>query len=350
MNIIKRTTFFLAVILGMATVAQAQNISYTLLRSNPNEAVVRVDFGSYQTETVSVNGTEMPYDKFVSISPNIIKSITVLKNKEALTKYGEKGKDGVILVEIEDHPNQKGHEPFLLKGLVIDEKKEPVVGAIVRVKGTKQGTVTDVDGRYTIEVADGATIEVAYVGMETATFTTSKAIAESRTTAIVLKKDGSDEPVKYEATLTYNGTDNDKSYDVVDQMPEFPGGVGARMQYLAKNVKYPVEAQRKGQQGNVVVKFTVEKTLAAETEINALEQFQKDLLNKEYETIEKQGIEFVRVKHLQKEIFEIKSNELRSLFKYKAGAIIVIGVVFVKKTQKTPKDKIKLAIKRLNEV
>lgn len=220
---------------------------------------VIVDLNSEKHPLVVVNGTEMPYDKFVSISPNIIKSITVLKNKEALTKYGTKGKDGVILVEIEDHPNQKGHEPFLLKGLVIDEKKEPVVGAIVRVKGTKQGTVTDVDGRYTIEVPDGATIEVAYVGMETATFTTSKAIAESRTTAIVLKKDGSNEPVKYEATLTYNGTDNDKSYDVVDQMPEFPGGVGARMQYLAKNVKYPVEAQRKGQQGNVVVKFTVEK-------------------------------------------------------------------------------------------
>ena len=220
---------------------------------------VIVDLNSETHPLVIVNGTEMPYDKFVSISPNIIKSITVLKNKEALTKYGEKGKDGVILVEIEDHPNQKGHEPFLLKGLVIDEKKEPVVGAIVRVKGTKQGTVTDLDGRYTIEVPDGATIEVAYVGMATTTFTTSKAIAESRTTAIVLKKDGSDEPVKYEATLTYNGTDNDKSYDVVDQMPEFPGGVGARMQYLAKNVKYPVEAQRKGQQGNVVVKFTVEK-------------------------------------------------------------------------------------------
>ena len=157
---------------------------------------VIVDLNSEKHPLVVVNGTEMPYDKFVSISPNIIKSITVLKNKEALTKYGEKGKDGVILVEIEDHPNQKGHEPFLLKGLVIDEKKEPVVGAIVRVKGTKQGTVTDVDGQYTIEVPDGATIEVAYVGMETATFTTSKAIAESRTTAIVLKKDGSNEPVK----------------------------------------------------------------------------------------------------------------------------------------------------------
>lgn len=82
-----------------------------------------------------------------------------------------------------------------------------------------------------------------------------------------------------------------------------------------------------------------------------MEQSQKDLLKIEYEKIEQQGIEFVKVKHLQKKIFEIKSNELRSLFKYKEGKIIVIGVVFVKKTQKkTPKETIKLAEKRLKEV
>ena len=88
----------------------------------------------------------------------------------------------------------------------------------------------------------------------------------------------------------------------------------------------------------------------AEAEIEALEKSQQDLLRDEYSKIETQGIEFVRVKPLQKDIFEIKSNELRSLFKYKAGKIIVIGVVFVKKTQKTPKDKIKLAKQRLKEV
>ncbi|OWV14400.1 type II toxin-antitoxin system RelE/ParE family toxin [Fibrobacter sp. UWB5] len=98
------------------------------------------------------------------------------------------------------------------------------------------------------------------------------------------------------------------------------------------------------------MKFAVEKLPAAAAEIEALEQSQKELLDKEYETIEKQGLEYVRVRPLQKEIFEIKSNELRSLFKYKAGAIIVIGVVFVKKAQKTPKEKIKLAVKRLKEV
>ena len=98
------------------------------------------------------------------------------------------------------------------------------------------------------------------------------------------------------------------------------------------------------------MKFMVEKLPQAEAEIEALEKSQQDLLRNEYSKIETQGIEFVRVRPLQKDIFEIKSNELRSLFKYTAGKIIVIGVVFVKKTQKTPKDKIKLAKQRLKEV
>ena len=97
------------------------------------------------------------------------------------------------------------------------------------------------------------------------------------------------------------------------------------------------------------MKFAVERLSSVVAEINALEKEQQNLLKRDYEIIEKQGIEYVRVRPLQKEIFEIKSNELRSLFKYKAGAIIVIGVDFVKKTQKTPKDKIKLAVQRLKE-
>ena len=98
------------------------------------------------------------------------------------------------------------------------------------------------------------------------------------------------------------------------------------------------------------MKFTVEKLPQAEVEIKALELSQQEMLRNDYSKIETQGIEFVRVKPIQKDIFEIKSNELRSLFKYKAGKIIVVGVVFVKKTQKTPKDKIKLAKQRLKEV
>ena len=100
----------------------------------------------------------------------------------------------------------------------------------------------------------------------------------------------------------------------------------------------------------IVMKFTVEKLPQANNEIDTLEQSQKDMLEADYKKIQEQGIEFVRVKPIQKEIFEIKTNELRSLFKYAAGRIIVVGVVFVKKTKKTPKEKIKLAKQRLKEV
>ena len=98
------------------------------------------------------------------------------------------------------------------------------------------------------------------------------------------------------------------------------------------------------------MKFKVEKLDVVKGEIAALQQEQQDLLKSEYELIESQGIEFVRVKHLQGKIFEIKSKNLRSLFRYQEGRIVLIGVVFVKKTQKTPRDKIKLAKQRLKDV
>ena len=42
-------------------------------------------------------------------------------------------------------------------------------------------------------------------------------------------------------------------------MPEFPGGQGALLQYLAKSIKYPVIAQENGIQGRVVLSFVIEK-------------------------------------------------------------------------------------------
>ncbi|MCH4181827.1 MAG: TonB family protein [Prevotella sp.] len=50
-----------------------------------------------------------------------------------------------------------------------------------------------------------------------------------------------------------------KVFDVVEQMPSFPGGNSALMSYLNSNVKYPVVAQENGVQGRVVISFVVEK-------------------------------------------------------------------------------------------
>ena len=47
-------------------------------------------------------------------------------------------------------------------------------------------------------------------------------------------------------------------YGVVEQMPSYPGGMGALMQYLSNNIKYPKEAEKNGRQGRVICIFTVE--------------------------------------------------------------------------------------------
>ena len=50
-----------------------------------------------------------------------------------------------------------------------------------------------------------------------------------------------------------------KVFDVVEQMPSFPGGQSALMQWLGSNISYPVIAAENGVQGRVIVQFVVEK-------------------------------------------------------------------------------------------
>ena len=50
-----------------------------------------------------------------------------------------------------------------------------------------------------------------------------------------------------------------KPFDVVEQMPQFPGGIKELMTFLSQNVRYPEAAHKAGQQGRVIANFVVEK-------------------------------------------------------------------------------------------
>ena len=54
-------------------------------------------------------------------------------------------------------------------------------------------------------------------------------------------------------------TSNDKVFEKVEDMPEFPGGEQAMMDFVGKNVQYPKEAMEKEISGRVLVGFIVEK-------------------------------------------------------------------------------------------
>lgn len=60
------------------------------------------------------------------------------------------------------------------------------------------------------------------------------------------------EPPKQEA-------EQNKVFDVVEQQPQFPGGMGALNQWLGSNIKYPPMAAENGIEGRVIVQFVVER-------------------------------------------------------------------------------------------
>ena len=51
---------------------------------------------------------------------------------------------------------------------------------------------------------------------------------------------------------------NQKVFDVVEQMPEYPGGIQALFEYLSQNVKYPTDAEKQKVEGRVIATFIVE--------------------------------------------------------------------------------------------
>jgi mRNA-degrading endonuclease RelE of RelBE toxin-antitoxin system len=87
----------------------------------------------------------------------------------------------------------------------------------------------------------------------------------------------------------------------------------------------------------------------AQDDIDKLELTQKDKLQTDYKTVQEIDINAVNVNSLGNKLFEIKTNELRSIYEYRKGQIVVIAVVFIKKSQKTDEKYIKRAKKILEK-
>lgn len=54
-----------------------------------------------------------------------------------------------------------------IKGVVVDTSGDPIIGASIQIKGTGQGTVTDIDGQFTLSAPSNAVLVISYVGMKT---------------------------------------------------------------------------------------------------------------------------------------------------------------------------------------
>jgi len=72
--------------------------------------------------------------------------------------------DRQILIIAKTESQQNQAKSITATGVVIDETGEPLIGVSVQAKGTSNGTITDMDGKYTLRTDEGKTIVFSYVG------------------------------------------------------------------------------------------------------------------------------------------------------------------------------------------
>jgi TonB family protein len=136
-----------------------------------------------------------------------------------------------------------------VKGVVVQkEDGNPIVGVAVTVRGTKIGAVTDVDGKFHIDnVPVGSWIDVFMIDCEIGSLQVTEQNASN-----------------LHFVIAYDGPSSSKSpgsdaFDMVEEMPVYPGGMPAMMDFFYKNMKYPKEAFDAKQEGRVIAQFVVEK-------------------------------------------------------------------------------------------
>ncbi|MEG2945144.1 MAG: TonB family protein [Bacteroidales bacterium] len=148
-----------------------------------------------------------------------------------------------------------------VSGQVLTADNQPVAGANVIIKNTHIGTVTDANGKFSLEMKPGDQLHISFVGLKSTVVTPELNQKELK---IILD----DAPVYQEEVVVvgYGEAKKDKSpvlkdnslvFTVVEEMPSFPGGENALMQYIARSIKYPVIAQENGIEGMVFVSYII---------------------------------------------------------------------------------------------
>ena len=165
-----------------------------------------------------------------------------------------------------------------------------------------------------------------------------KQIIKKGKKAATVKTDGGNEIVVIEQTVTPQNTDpvempngmevdkTKKAFDVVEQMPQYPGGPAALMQFLAQNIRYPEEAHKAGVQGRVIVSFVVE-TDGSISEAKAVKSVSSELDAEALRVINcmpnwipgRQNGEAVRVKYVVPVTFRLQDDDKPAVSHVKLG-------------------------------
>ena len=141
--------------------------------------------------------------------------------------------------------------------VVFSPEDSPIAGVPVLIVETGKpvkSAETDKDGKFVLDnPVVGSLVTFTVVNYSKGIRITKDMVAKGDVVKVAF---GANRSEKEESEGT---PDPNKAYDMVDEMPQFPGGPSALFEFLSKNIQYPKEAEDANLQGRVIVSFVVEK-------------------------------------------------------------------------------------------
>lgn len=150
--------------LAQATDSYAQKVTVNLEMRNQTVKEVLDEIEEQSDFSFFFNIKHVDLHRRVSVVAKKSDIFKVLETVFAGTDVHYSVVDKKIILSTEKLIAQQNKSEKKITGVVKDQNGEPVIGANVSVKGTTIGTITDIDGNFTLEVPDKAQIHVSYIG------------------------------------------------------------------------------------------------------------------------------------------------------------------------------------------
>ena len=156
-----RTLLYAQLLSGFSGVAIAAQISLSV-KDRPMREVIKeleetTEYRFFYND--GIKGLNSPIS--VDVEDADINAVMDAIAKQANVAYVLKSGHQIVLSSVKT-VQQQGNKK--VTGTITDPKGEPIIGANVVVKGSTNGTITDIDGHFSIEVTPNAILQVSYIG------------------------------------------------------------------------------------------------------------------------------------------------------------------------------------------
>ena len=150
--------------LSASTYATEHMLSLNLKNATIREAIESIKSQSEFSFSLDVKDLNLDEKVSVSLDNKSINEVLAVLFNGRNVRYEINDRHIVITRAGKVGPESVMQQTKRITGRVLDANNEPVIGANVVVDGTTIGTVTDVDGNFTLDVPDGATLKISYIG------------------------------------------------------------------------------------------------------------------------------------------------------------------------------------------